>query len=229
MVSEIGPEIDRVHAGYDGFKARYPLLHKLGEWSIRNPQMASPAIRALIYSKENLTVATDFIGADTDFYWCTTAAKPKERGRGFPWHQDAGYGEGPKDYFICWAAFDDADEDNGCIWVIPGSHRDGVLPHEYRKSDERNYAGVFLREAHPREPERLAVPIKAGDVICMHSQLVHATMQNSSPRQRRALVYAFIKGDHSGVYNINGSTEVIEPFSRDGKLVFSDFQSCVRM
>jgi len=90
-----------------------------------------------------------------------------EKGKSFPWHQDAGYGDGPKDYLIFWAAFDDADQTNGCLWVIPGSHVEGIAEHEYQKCNEHSYAGVFLKTPHPRQNEMRPLCVQRGDLICI--------------------------------------------------------------
>jgi phytanoyl-CoA hydroxylase len=125
----LSQEIARIHTSYLELKAQFSDLYRLGEWSVRSPHIASSQIKNFLFSEDNRNACEKFTGTDADLYWCTTAAKPPERGKAFPWHQDAGYGEGPKDYVIFWAALDDVDEENGCLWAIPGSHVDGVYPY----------------------------------------------------------------------------------------------------
>ena len=49
----------------------------------------------------------------------------------FPWHQDDGYTPvAPSPYLTLWLALNDATEDNGCIWVLPGSHKCGLVEHK---------------------------------------------------------------------------------------------------
>src|SRR5688572_10613702 len=46
------------------------------------------------------------------------------------WHQDNVYWpEVPPNQLTMWIAIDDADETNGCMWVLPGSHKAGIVPH----------------------------------------------------------------------------------------------------
>lgn len=214
---EICIEIARVHSDFTRLKVQFPDMHKLGEWSIRSPHRASQVIHNFIYSAINHKLCRYFIGNEADLYWCTTAAKPAEIGKAFPWHQDAGYGEGPKGYIIFWAAFDDVDEENGCLWVIPGSHTEGIREHEYRKMDESSYAGVFLKDHPPLLNEMQPIRVQRGDIVCMDSKLIHATFQNQSIRPRRALIYAFLKPTPENSYMIRGSKEVIDPYLRDGE------------
>jgi phytanoyl-CoA hydroxylase len=213
-------DIERIHSDFSSLKLEYPELHRLGEWSVRSPHRASKSIRKFLHSEENRDLCRQLVGNSADLYWCTTAAKPPARGRSFPWHQDAGYGEGPKDYLIFWAAFDDVDEDNGCLWAIPESHRDGIMEHEYRKINDFDYAGVFLKNPHPREKEMISLPVKKGDIVCMSSKLVHATFQNNSARPRRALIFALLEPTPESSYLIRGEKEVIDPYLRNGQLQY---------
>ena len=60
---------------------------------------------------------------------CKPVLKSKKVAHSSPWHQDWEYWRGtPK--VSAWVALDDAKVDNGCLRVIPGSHRWGAIPHE---------------------------------------------------------------------------------------------------
>ena len=62
----------------------------------------------------------------------------------FGWHQDNGYGElDPYNAVSCLTAFDDVDEGNGCIWVVPRSHERGQLSS---LTAEEKAAGVSIPE-----------------------------------------------------------------------------------
>jgi ectoine hydroxylase-related dioxygenase (phytanoyl-CoA dioxygenase family) len=160
-------------------------------------------------SETNIQICLELIGEDVDLYWCGTAHKPPLVGKAFPWHQDAGYGGGPADFITCWTALDDVDEDNGCFWVIPGSHRNNIGPHELRKSDLKNYAGAFLVES-PIDHE-LAIPIRlrAGEMICFSSKLIHETRRNLTPRKRRAIIASYV--DSFLLKGHELPTKVLEP------------------
>src|SRR5438309_968787 len=57
--------------------------------------------------------------------------KPALHGDEVPWHQDNGYWKlEPPGAASCWIALDDATLENGCMWVIPGSHLVGDAPHQ---------------------------------------------------------------------------------------------------
>jgi phytanoyl-CoA hydroxylase len=149
-------------------------------------------IHQWILSETNVQICKELIGENVDLYWSGTAHKPPMTGKAFPWHQDSGYGGGPADFFSCWTALDDVDEDNGCFWVIPGSHKKGIAPHALKKSDSENYSGAFLID--PPIDQNLAIPVrlKAGEMICFSSKLIHETRRNLTPRKRRGLIASFV-------------------------------------
>lgn len=215
---EIALEIERIHQDFTELKIKYPELYKLGEWSIRSPHVVSKTIYQLIFASSFRKICAALVGSDIDMYWTTTAAKPAQRGKSFPWHQDAGYGKGPSEYITCWTAFDSVDEENGCLWAIPGSHDQNVLPHEFRKSDEHDYAGLFLKDLNMDISSAIPIVLNPGDIACMDSKLIHASTPNFSGRKRRGMIAAYAKS-HLIEKHKDQIEESTVPFLRNGSLV----------
>ncbi|MBA3845172.1 MAG: phytanoyl-CoA dioxygenase family protein [Planctomycetes bacterium] len=110
---------------------------------------------------------------------------------GFPgqaWHQDEIYiPTRDRSLAGAWIAIDDATIENGCLWVLPGSHRMGYLypQREHGKLDEFDFAG----ESHGfDESKEIAVEVKAGSVVFFNGYLLHRSRKNRSQGFRRALV-----------------------------------------
>lgn len=111
---------------------------------------------------------------------------------GQAWHQDERYiPTRDRSLVGAWIALDDADEDNGCLRVLPQSHRPGRLyplgdhgqPDEF---DPGEQAHGFDESIGGGE---VMVPAKAGDVIFFNGYLLHRSKRNASTdRYRRALV-----------------------------------------
>jgi ectoine hydroxylase-related dioxygenase (phytanoyl-CoA dioxygenase family) len=108
--------------------------------------------------------------------------------QGQAWHQDEIYiPTRDRSLVGAWIAVDDATEDNGCLWVIPGSHRSGYLypqrPHT--RQDEWDFSaesyGFDVGAAMP-------LPAKAGTVVFFNGYLVHGSYKNRTSSYRRALV-----------------------------------------
>lgn len=108
---------------------------------------------------------------------------------GQAWHQDERYiPTRDRSLVGAWIAIDDADEDNGCLRVLPQSHRPGrIYPlGDHGQPDEFDPG----EEAHGFDAAgEIAVPCAAGDVIFFNGYLLHRSLRNASAdRSRRALV-----------------------------------------
>ncbi len=211
---DICQEIERIHKNFENLKTSTPHLHKLGEWSIKSPHLVSSRIKEIIFSKELRNLCLRLVGENVDLFWSATAAKPKKNGKAFPWHQDTGYDRIPKSYVTVWMAFDFVDEENGCLWAIPGSHLEKLEEHEFKKSDDLNYAGVFIKGPYLRKDDGYPIRLSPGDIVCMHSRLVHSSQKNSSIRERRGLIAAYISANSYSSEHIRGIPEATEPFFR---------------
>ena len=142
----------------------------------------------------------------------------------FDWHQDNVYGElDPYNALTTLTALDDADEDNGCLWIIPGSPRQGQLAHRSQK-DKDSKDPVRLT---PDEAGMIPVPMKAGEAICFSCWMLHKSDGNRSrTRDRRILFLRYADADAVEVYNdrkprlgklIRGTTRYreVEEFERE--------------
>ena len=108
--------------------------------------------------------------------------------QGQAWHQDERYiPTRDRSLIGAWIALDDATIDNGCLWVIPGSHRSGYLwqTRDHGRPDEFDSAD----EAYGFDDSR-AVPVEvpAGSVVFFNGYLLHRSLRNRSDGYRRALV-----------------------------------------
>ena len=110
------------------------------------------------------------------------------------WHQDITYwGLEPPEAHTAWIAVDDADVENGCMQVIPGSHRDGIAEHG---TAERGGNLLSINQEIPDElvDSSQAVPLelKAGQISIHNGQLFHASQPNNSRRRRCGLTVRYI-------------------------------------
>jgi phytanoyl-CoA hydroxylase len=114
--------------------------------------------------------------------------------RGQALHQDNFYLQAqPGTCVAAWLALDRADEDNGCLLVVPGSHRWPILCTE--TADTRQ---SFTDVTVPLPPDECAVPVRMepGDVLFFNGSLVHGSMPNrTDDRFRRALIGHYIQAE----------------------------------
>ena len=99
-----------------------------------------------------------------------------------PWHQDSGVvnaSADDTDMLTVWFPLMDTDVENGCLQVIPGSHRGEVLTH-CGGVQGLNIPSTIL----PGEDSARAVPLPAGGCLFLHRKTIHAALPNLSDRIR---------------------------------------------
>ena len=79
-----------------------------------------------------------------------------------------------------WIAIDPTDAGNGCMHVVPGSHRGGLQPHGKGALPDvpgLNLGGIYYSAVTPptRPSDVVAVPMAPGDALLFHGDLMHAT------------------------------------------------------
>lgn len=82
-----------------------------------------------------------------------------------------------------WLAIEDATVINGCLWAIPGSHKNGLVRRFIRDEE-----GVHFDRPSPSYDQNDFVPIevKAGSLVVIHGDLIHQSFENQSPNSRHA-------------------------------------------
>ena len=122
----------------------------------------------------------DLMGPNIYYHSSKVMFKPPG-GVAKPWHQDAAYWrEYASNQITVWIAIDDASEENGCVWAIPGSHKLGLIPH-VKKELQVEDSQIDLRQAAP-------VPVPAGGLLIFHSLVLHMSQKNESDKTRWAII-----------------------------------------
>ncbi|MEK3722742.1 phytanoyl-CoA dioxygenase family protein [Paenibacillus sp. FSL H8-0034] len=171
----------------------------------------NPYIEKFIGQERMVEVATTLIGPDIRLYHDQSVYKTPEADRDFPWHQDNGYAPiEPEHYLTCWLALEDATLENGCIWIHPRSHLQGLVEHKQTGIGWQCYFGG--------EPG-LAVPVKRGSMIAFHSLLFHRSTPNRSQSTRKSYIMQYsVDGaidPRTGIEYTKGPTVAL-----DGKRVY---------
>ena len=131
---------------------------------------------------------------------------------GQSWHQD--------EYYIptrdrslagAWIAIDDATVENGCLWVIPGSQRDGYL-HKINPVENTEYREQFSCDLSPfMEEDAVPVQITKGSVIFFNGYILHRSLRNKTEdRFRMSLVSHYMSAESLLPWNWDGRIEMKE-------------------
>lgn len=111
-------------------------------------------------------------------------------------HQDYYYIDNkPNTLTAAWIAMEDVDEENGCLWVIPGSHKEGLLPHGRVKNVNEHEAWTDETEGADLS-KQIPVVMKSGDMVFFHNLLIHSSGKNrTEDRWRKSYVCHYIRHD----------------------------------
>jgi ectoine hydroxylase-related dioxygenase (phytanoyl-CoA dioxygenase family) len=104
-----------------------------------------------------------------------------------PFHQDNGVvtEEADKTFILTvWFPLMDTDEKNGCLQVVPGSHRGKLLDHCPASKNVPKNAGLHIPDTLFNKEDAVPVPLKKGDALFMHKLTIHASLPNLSERIR---------------------------------------------
>lgn len=108
---------------------------------------------------------------------------------GQAWHQDEHFiPTRDRSLTAVWIALDDATVENGCLWVIPGSHRRGVLYPDREQDDARFDCTREAFDFPYGDEDAVPVEIPAGAAMIFNGYLLHRSLENSGKHgYRRAL------------------------------------------
>ncbi len=158
-------------------------------------EMVSPIIDAMSRSPEMLAVMRQLIGVDVQLFHSKLMMKAAHDGTFTPWHQDFGYWQTTSklpSQINCMLAIDAADEENGAIRFVDGSHRGGLVPHSVFESNSFNRGLEGGLDAF----EATLVPMQPGDALFFGPLVIHGSGPNRSARDRRANTFAFDQADN---------------------------------
>ena len=132
-------------------------------------------------------VIEELLGPNIKLYCDQLMMKPRYNGTVTHWHQDSVSWPqfAPQNHVSCWVALDDATVDNGCMTVIPGSHKWGPISRDHRD--------LFLK--NPLLAKPVPVELKAGSCMFHHGLNFHRTGANPTPNRRRGLALHYLPSE----------------------------------
>ncbi len=106
------------------------------------------------------------------------------------WHLDNPYWSfSSKNAISIWVALDDATLHNGCLYFVPGTHREATFENSGIGENMSDLFGVYPQWAGR---EAMAAPMKAGDCSFHNGLLAHGAGANMTPGRRRAMTCAYM-------------------------------------
>lgn len=133
------------------------------------------------------------IGEDIVLWGCQLFCKPASDGMEVPWHQDGQYWPiQPLATCTVWVAIDDSVVENGCLRVIPGSHREAEVYGHHTDSRERLTLTQAVNDEHLQQAAPVDVILRAGQMSLHDVYLIHGSNENRSPHRRAGIAIRYM-------------------------------------
>ena len=132
------------------------------------------------------------LGPDVLLWGSQLFCKPAAVGMEIPWHQDGAYWPiRPLANISAWIAIDRVRRENACLKVIPGSHLNGLKPHQI---DSRKNLALdrTVNPEHLNKQEAVDIELKPGELVFFDVYLMHGSNANTSGERRAGLVYRYM-------------------------------------
>lgn len=149
----------------------------------------------LAMHKPIVDMVEQIIGPDIILWGCHVFCKPASEGFETPWHQDGHYWPiRPLATCTVWVALEPSTRENGCLRVIPGSHRDHVL-HEHLHEDRQDLVlNQRMAEGTFDEAQAVDLELQPGEMSMHDVYMIHGAKANTSTQRRTGVALRFMPG-----------------------------------
>ncbi|MCH9675222.1 MAG: phytanoyl-CoA dioxygenase family protein [Gammaproteobacteria bacterium] len=186
------------------------ILAKMEAFLAARPELSSDYVPDLVaYDRSWVDIAREpalldavasVIGEDIILWGSALFCKTSHGGRATPWHQDAQYWPiRPLQTVTTWVALDAASVENGCLRVLPGSHRSREIYAHHRDDSEAIVLNQAMASSDIAESDVLDVELSPGQFSVHDAFLVHGANANRSPHRRAGLTFRYMPA--SSVYD----------------------------
>ncbi len=162
------------------------------------PHFHDPALFEWLFDEEILSLVEPILGPDIALFSSHFICKPAGTGKRVPWHEDSGYWKGrldPMEVVTVWLAIDPSTPSNGCMRVIPSSHRTGKCGFSDYESVDDEKSNVFVLEIKNTdmdESQAVDCILKPNQASLHDSRLIHGSNANTGDVRRCGYTMRFI-------------------------------------
>lgn len=153
------------------------------------PHFAYPELFKWALDDAILDLVEPIIGPDIALFSTHFICKPKGNGKRVPWHEDSAYWRGqidPMEVVTVWLAIDPSRRENGCMMVIPETHRMGQRGFsDYDAVDvASNVFPTEITQRHREDSKRVAIELEPNQASLHDARIQHGSEPNTSNLRR---------------------------------------------
>ena len=178
----------RLQADFEAALDTWCTIYGQAAEEMDKPHWYFPELFDYLCHEEVLNMVEQIIGPDIVLFTSHFICKPAQHGRRVPWHEDSGYWENilqpMGDPLTIWLALDPSRRENGCLRVIPESHRNPDLAYTAVPDPE---ASVFPEEITANqfnEQSAVDIELEPGQFSIHHASVIHGSNPNTSNYRR---------------------------------------------
>jgi ectoine hydroxylase-related dioxygenase (phytanoyl-CoA dioxygenase family) len=160
---------------------------------VNNPSDVSKNYFEVMSDSRTVDMISDLVGPDVKFHHCKINQKCPGANTIVNYHQDFAFTPHSNDDVVtALLMLDDVTEENGCLMVVPGSHRGPM----YSLYEGENFVGkVDATTEAALQSQQIAITGPAGSVCLMHTRLAHGSAPNASNRPRGLYICVYTAAD----------------------------------
>jgi non-haem Fe2+, alpha-ketoglutarate-dependent halogenase len=159
---------------------------------LRHLQLFHRWAHDLVLHPRLLDAVEDVLGSDILVHSTTIFWKRPHDPAYVSWHQDGYYfGLSELNYVSAWLALSDSSADNGCMRVVRGSHRSGMVYHRGPSISADNFVSLEIAR-QVKESEATDVVLQPGEMSLHHVAAVHGSNANASDRPRIGFAIRYV-------------------------------------
>ncbi len=187
-------EIEGVRSYFDDLLQRV-IAEGGNSYSISSAHLKYGPVYDILTNPKIVAYVSDLLGENVIAWGSHFFCKMPGDGQAVAWHQDASYWPlSPSKAVTAWLAIDDADQENGCMRFIAGSHRFGHMT--FRPSDPSEHNVLNQTIDNPEQYGTVVWnPLQAGQISIHSDLLLHGSDANNSTRRRCGLTLRYCSAE----------------------------------
>lgn len=173
------------------------------------PHFREERLLSYLLADEVLDLVEPILGPNIGLWSSHFICKDPYVGRATPWHEDSAYWTGRLDGYgkiiTVWLAIDRSNKENGCMRVIPGTHKSGFSDYE-SVDKESNLFGSQIKNVD--ESKAVYFELERGECSLHDSRIIHGAEPNASPFRRCGYTMRYFSTEHTVIPEKNPNFKV---------------------
>ena len=167
------------------FEEQWEMVGRRLNSELDTPHFRDERLLKFLLADEVLDLVEPILGQNIGLWSSHFICKEPLIGKQTPWHEDSAYWKGRLDRFdkiaTVWLAIDRSNRENGCMRVIPGTHKNGFSDYEAVSEDENIFATQIK---NIDESKAVYFELEPGQCSIHDSRIIHGATPNKSPNRR---------------------------------------------